>query len=160
MFSTYSIQYVHINWASLLSGDSPEVRLQGQSNGQSYPDSPGSSPPRSHPINNHRGDPFFKPNPDTQIPRHPLPALVHAGDKGASKSTPLYTKKPPQPQGGLQRSLLSLAPRKEPAPGLQNGRSRPWEKFTPEAFAQQFHHAVLQSTHNTLQSNGKAASHG
>ncbi|KAG7281886.1 hypothetical protein CRUP_031135 [Coryphaenoides rupestris] len=120
------------------------------SNGQSYPDSPGSSPPHSHPINNHRGDPFFKPNPDTQIPRHPLPALMHAGDKTASKNTPLSTKKPPQPQGGL----LSPAPRKEPAPGLQNSRSRPWEKFTPEAFAQQFHHAVLQSTHNTLQSNG------
>ncbi|KAJ3596224.1 hypothetical protein NHX12_002633 [Muraenolepis orangiensis] len=136
-------------------GDSSEVRLQGQSNGQSFPGSPGSSPPHSHPINNHRGDPF-KPHPDTQIPRHPLPALLHAGEKTAFKTPLQSTKKPPQPQAPAhhQHSHLPPAPRKEPGPGLHNGSSRPWEKFTPEAFAQQFHHAVLQSTHHTLQSNG------
>ncbi|XP_056455526.1 genetic suppressor element 1-like [Gadus chalcogrammus] len=130
-------------------GGSSEVRLQGQSKGQ---ESPGSSPPPSHPISKHCVDPF-KPYPDTQIPHPPLLALLHAGEKAAYKNTLQSSKKQLQPQG-FQNSHPSPAPRKEAGPGLQNGRSRPWEKFTPEAFAQQFHHAVLQSTHHTLQGNG------
>ena len=143
------------NCADLPSGGSSEVRLQGQSKGQ---ESPGSSPPPSHPISKHCVDPF-KPYPDTQIPHPPLLALLHAGEKAAYKNTLQSSKKQLQPQG-FQNSHPSPAPRKEAGPGLQNGRSRPWEKFTPEAFAQQFHHAVLQSTHHTLQGNGKALQGG
>uniref|UniRef100_A0A8C4YZC3 Genetic suppressor element-like domain-containing protein n=1 Tax=Gadus morhua TaxID=8049 RepID=A0A8C4YZC3_GADMO len=124
----------------------------------SSPESPGSSPPPSHPISKHCVDPF-KPYPDTQIPHPPLLALLHAGEKAAYKNTLQSSKKQLQPQG-FQNSHPSPAPRKEAGPGLQNGRSRPWEKFTPEAFAQQFHHAVLQSTHHTLQGNGKALQGG
>lgn len=32
-----------------------------------------------------------------------------------------------------------------------NGRTKPWDSFTPEEFAQQFHESVLQSTQKALQ---------
>ena len=48
---------------------------------------------------------------------------------------------------GHHNGIVALAQRKEANSG-QNGRCRPWEKFTPEAFAQHFHQAVLQSTHS------------
>uniref|UniRef100_H3DR57 Gse1 coiled-coil protein b n=1 Tax=Tetraodon nigroviridis TaxID=99883 RepID=H3DR57_TETNG len=36
-------------------------------------------------------------------------------------------------------------------PHAINGRSKPWDSFTPEEFAQQFHESVLQSTQKALQ---------
>ncbi|XP_061532545.1 genetic suppressor element 1-like isoform X1 [Phycodurus eques] len=45
----------------------------------------------------------------------------------------------------LRHGRLVANLKKEPGAGV-NGRVRPWETFTPEAFAQHFHRAVLQST--------------
>uniref|UniRef100_A0A3Q3WPR9 Genetic suppressor element-like domain-containing protein n=1 Tax=Mola mola TaxID=94237 RepID=A0A3Q3WPR9_MOLML len=51
---------------------------------------------------------------------------------------------------GPQSSIVSSPLKKEPNPA-QNRQNRPLERFTPEAFAQHFHQAVLQSTHSMLQ---------
>lgn len=54
---------------------------------------------------------------------------------------------------GLQNTIVASPQKKEPSP-VQNGRNRPLERFTSEAFAQHFHQAVLQSTHSMLQNKG------
>ncbi|CAB1441042.1 unnamed protein product [Pleuronectes platessa] len=50
--------------------------------------------------------------------------------------------------------LASHHEKKKESRPVHNGSNRPWERFSPEAFAQHFHQAVLQSTHNTLQNKG------
>ncbi|KAM4619517.1 genetic suppressor element 1-like [Polymixia lowei] len=126
------------------TGDASSAPLPGQSNGH-YPDSLSPSPPHSHSHshshhpNNPHTDPF-KPPTDTPMPRVPPPLAPHAEKTGFVKGQP--TKK----LQGLENGIVASAQRKEPSSG-QNGRSRPWERFTPEAFAQHFHQAVLQSTH-------------
>ncbi|XP_071776383.1 genetic suppressor element 1-like [Centroberyx gerrardi] len=129
------------------TGDSSSAPLPCQSNGHHYPDSPSPSPPYSHkPNNTFHTDPF-KPPVDTPTPRIPPPLAPHLERTGFMEGHP--TKK----FQGLQNGVAASAQRKEPNP-VQNGRSRPWERFTPEAFAQHFHQAVLQSTHSTLQNKG------
>lgn len=54
---------------------------------------------------------------------------------------------------GLQNTIVASPQKKEPSP-VQNGRNRPLERLTSEAFAQHFHQAVLQSTHSMLQNKG------
>ncbi|XP_056137820.1 genetic suppressor element 1-like isoform X2 [Lampris incognitus] len=125
-------------------GDSSSAHLPCQSNGQQYPDSPSPSPPYAHPPNNLNPDPF-KPPVDTPVPRIPPPLAPHPEKTGFLDGQP--TKK----LQSLQNGTVTSAQRKELG---QNGRNRPWERFTPEAFAQHFHQSVLTSTHNTLQSKG------
>ncbi|KAM3836127.1 genetic suppressor element 1-like, partial [Diretmus argenteus] len=128
------------------TGDSSSAPLPCQSNGHHYPDSPSPSPPYSHHPNNLYTDPFKTPM-DTPMPRIPPPLAPHSEKTGFMEGQP--TKK----LQGLQNGIAASAQRKELNP-VQNGRNRPWERFTPETFAQHFHQAVLQSTHNTLQNKG------
>lgn len=83
---------------------------------------------------------------DSQVPRVP-PQLAPHLEKSETTETQSNRK-----QQVLQNG--AALQKKEPGP-LLNGRSRPWERFTPEAFAQRFHQAVLQSTHTSLQGKGE-----
>ncbi|KAG5270112.1 hypothetical protein AALO_G00188860 [Alosa alosa] len=64
----------------------------------------------------------------------------------AKKSSSLLNsmRPPPHPKDGPPASL--------------NGRVKPWESFTAEEFAQQFHESVLQSTQKALQKHKGGAS--
>lgn len=60
---------------------------------------------------------------------------------------------PPSKRSASSSLLNSLRPPVQPkdAPPSLNGRTKPWESFTAEEFAQQFHESVLQSTQKALQ---------
>ncbi|XP_057692586.1 genetic suppressor element 1-like isoform X1 [Corythoichthys intestinalis] len=75
--------------------------------------------------------------------RQPPPPLASHLDKASNK-------KPPTVHNGHL-----VAPLKKEPGGGGNGRVRPWERFTPEAFAQHFHQAVLQSTHHKVSNSMK-----
>lgn len=80
---------------------------------------------------------------------------------------PLRAKEPPLPHSHPDKGRGSeAAPGKKPSSllnsmrpplhpkdgsGSLNGRTKPWESFTAEEFAQQFHESVLQSTQKALQ---------
>uniref|UniRef100_A0A087YHQ3 Gse1 coiled-coil protein n=1 Tax=Poecilia formosa TaxID=48698 RepID=A0A087YHQ3_POEFO len=125
--------------ASLLTGNSSAAP---QSNGHQYPESPSPSPPDSH---RHRQNDTPKASMDSQVPRIPPPLAPHHDKCETAEAQSNRKLQVLQNGTALQK--------KEPGP-LANGRSRPWERFTPEAFAQRFHQAVLQSTHSTLNSKG------
>ncbi|XP_061896970.1 genetic suppressor element 1-like isoform X2 [Entelurus aequoreus] len=103
-----------------------------QSNGHLYPDSPSPSPPYVH-KQKHKQPTGWAPPPPS-APR---------GEKAA------FTE-PNKKHQLVHNGHVAVAPlKKDPGPGPgHNGRVRPWERFTPEAFAQHFHQAVLQSTHH------------
>ncbi|XP_068579433.1 genetic suppressor element 1-like isoform X1 [Cebidichthys violaceus] len=130
-----------------LTGDSSSAPLPSPSNGHQYPDSPSPSPPYIHKPKHLPDNDTFKPSMDTHMARNP-PPLNPCHEKAESMET-----QPNRKLQGLQNGVLASPQKKEPDP-VQNGRNRPWERFTPEAFAQHFHQAVLQSTHNTLQNKG------
>ncbi|XP_051917592.1 genetic suppressor element 1-like isoform X1 [Hippocampus zosterae] len=110
-----------------------------QSNGQIHPNSPSPSPPYLHKA---RHAPH-----DDGLRQPPLPLAPHR-DKAAFEEAPRINKKlQPVHIGHL------VAPLKKEHGALVNGRVRPWERFTPEAFAQHFHQAVLKSTHHKGVSN-------
>lgn len=134
-----------MHYANLYSGDSSSASLQSQSNGHLYPDSPSPSPPYYHKLKHLHNDPF-KPPADTQVAHNPPPLVPHLEKPEFMEGQSMKKLQ------GFQNGDISSAQRKEPNPA-QNGRNRPWESFTPEAFAQHFHQAVLQSTHNTLPNN-------
>ncbi|KAM4573187.1 genetic suppressor element 1-like isoform 1-T1 [Odontesthes bonariensis] len=117
-----------------------------QSNGHLYPESPSPSPPYLHKAKHQHND-TVKPSIDSQVARIPPPLTSHHEKPGSIETQ--STRKPQT----LQNGVVAPLQKKEPSP-VQNGRNRPWERFTPEAFAQHFHQAVLQSTHNTLQNKG------
>ncbi|XP_077371777.1 genetic suppressor element 1-like isoform X2 [Festucalex cinctus] len=106
-----------------------------QSNGHLYPDSPSPSPPYLHKARH-------APRDDTL--RQPPPPLAPHQDKEAPQPD-----KKPQP---VHNGHLVAPLKKEPSAGV-NCRVRPWERFTPDAFAQHFHQTVLQSVHNKGISN-------
>nr|XP_057931805.1 genetic suppressor element 1-like isoform X2 [Doryrhamphus excisus] len=119
--------------AASSTGESSAPPPSCQSNGHLYLNSPSPSPPYLH---KHKHTPHKQPT--ASVP----PPLASQHQKAAFTET---NKRPQLVHNGH----AAVAPlKKEPAPG-QNGRIRPWERFTPEAFAQHFHQAVLQSTHNT-----------
>lgn len=128
------------------AGDSSSAPLQCQSNGHLYPDSPSPSPPFFHKPKRLHND-AFKPPTDTQVAHIPPPLAPHHEKPEFVEGQPIKKFQ------GCQNGDAPSAQRKEPSPA-QNGRNRPWESFTSEAFAQHFHQAVLQSTHNTLQNKG------
>ncbi|KAK9516817.1 hypothetical protein VZT92_024727 [Zoarces viviparus] len=130
-----------------LTGDSSSAPLPSQSNGHQYPDSPSPSPPYLLKPKRLPDNDTFKPSMDTHMARNP-PPLNPRHEKAESMEA-----QPNRKLQGLQNGVLASSHKKEPDP-VQNGRNRPWERFTPEAFAQHFHQAVLQSTHNTLQNKG------
>ncbi|XP_055078425.1 genetic suppressor element 1-like isoform X1 [Periophthalmus magnuspinnatus] len=119
-----------------LNGDSKSISLP---NGHPYPDSPSPSPPFLHKPKNPLCNDALKSSLDPQVARIPTPLAPHHEKTEFMEPN----RKPHNLQNGLATSPL----KKTPSCG-QNGRSRPWEKFTPEVFAQHFHQAVLQSTHS------------
>uniref|UniRef100_A0A3Q1FU35 Gse1 coiled-coil protein n=1 Tax=Acanthochromis polyacanthus TaxID=80966 RepID=A0A3Q1FU35_9TELE len=123
-----------------------------QSNGHLYPDSPSPSPPYLHKPKHLHSD-ALKPSMDSQVTRIPPPPLAPHHEKTEFMESQ-SNRKLQTLQNGVAAPPLH---KKEPNP-VQNGRNRPWERFTPEAFAQHFHQAVLQSTHNTLQKKGETLS--
>lgn len=128
-------------------GDSSSAPLPCQSNGHLYPDSPSPSPPYLHKPKHLLHHDAFKPSMDTHAARIPPPLTLHH-EKPEFAEAQLNRK-----LQGLQNGVVA-SPQKKEANPVQNGRNRPLERFTPEAFAQHFHQAVLQSTHNTLQNKG------
>ncbi|XP_029289196.1 genetic suppressor element 1-like [Cottoperca gobio] len=129
------------------TGNSSSVPLPSQANGHLYPDSPSPSPPYLHKPKHLPHNDTFKPSMDSYVARIP-PALAPHREKNEFME-PQPNRKPQ----GLQNGVVA-SPQKKEHNHVQNGRNRPWERFTPEAFAQHFHQAVLQSTHNTLQNKG------
>lgn len=126
------------------SGVPSSVPLPCQSNGHLYPDSPSPSPPY---LNKPKHPPqcgTFKSSLDTHANRIPSPLANH--DKAD-------LMEPNRKHQGPQSSVVSSPLKREPNPA-QNRQNRPLERFTPEAFAQNFHQAVLQSTHSMLQNKG------
>ncbi|MEQ2210241.1 hypothetical protein XENOCAPTIV_010343, partial [Xenoophorus captivus] len=123
-------------------GDHSTAPLQPQPNGHLYLESPSPSPPCSQ---KHKQNDTLKPSMDSQVSC--IPPLL-APHHGKSETTETQSNRKLQV---LQNGTAHQ--KKEPGPML-NGRSRPWERFTPDAFAQRFHQAVLQSTQSTVQSKG------
>lgn len=82
---------------------------------------------------------------DSQVARLPPPLTPHHEKVEFIEA---------QSKRKVQNGIAASSYEKETSP-VPNGRNQPWEKFTPEAFAQHFHQVVLQSTHGTLQSKGK-----
>ncbi|XP_063335933.1 genetic suppressor element 1-like isoform X1 [Pelmatolapia mariae] len=131
------------------TGDSFSAPLPCPSNGHLYPDSPSPSPPYLS-KHKHLHNDAHKPPVDSTVTRLPPPLAPHH-EKAEFVETQSNRKRQ-----GLQNGAgtgAAAAQKKEPGQ-VQNGRNRPLERFTPEAFAQHFHQAVLQSTHSTLQNKG------
>lgn len=89
---------------------------------------------------------YPKPLGDTRPKEPPSPAVYP--DKARGPSEGPISKKNSSLLNSLRPSLPLQA--KE---GLHsvNGRTKPWDSFTPEEFAHQFHESVLQSTQKALQ---------
>lgn len=102
------------------------------------------SPPSHCPVSP-SGHP--KPLGDTLRPKEPPSPAVYP-DKARGPSEALISKK----SSSLLNSLRPPHPL-QAKEGLHstNGRTKPWDSFTPEEFAQQFHESVLQSTQKALQ---------
>ncbi|XP_041652245.1 genetic suppressor element 1-like isoform X2 [Cheilinus undulatus] len=129
------------------AGDSSSAILLCQSNGHQYPDSPSPSPPYHHKPRHLIHNDSFKPSVDNNITRIPPPLSLH--QKKAE-----FPEIQPQKKLQVFQNGVGVSPQKKELNPVQNGRSRPSERFTPETFAQHFHQAVLQSTHSTLQNKG------
>lgn len=128
-----------LNWACVL-GDSSTAPPPPQSNGHLYLDSHSPSPPYLH-KHKHLHNDTLKPSVDPPAAPIPPPLTSHH-EKPELTEVQLSRK-----LQTLQNGLVAPPQKKEPG-SVQNGRSQPWERFMPEAFAQHFHQAVLQSTHN------------
>lgn len=134
------------------TGDSFSAPLRCPSNGHLYPDSPSPSPPYLS-KHKHLHNDAHKPPVDSTVTRLPPPLAPHH-EKAEFVETQSNRKRQGLQNGaGTGATGAAAAQKKEPGQ-VQNGRNRPWERFTPEAFAQHFHQAVLQSTHSTLQNKG------
>lgn len=95
------------------------------------------------------GSPIGHPKPlgDTLRPKEPPPPAVYP-DKARGPSEAPIAKK----SSSLLNSLRPPLPlQAKEGPHTINGRTKPWDSFTPEEFAQQFHESVLQSTQKALQ---------
>lgn len=88
-----------------------------------------------------------KPLWDTLRPKEPPSPAVYP-DKARGPAEGPGPKRSSSLLNSLRPPLLLQA--KEGLPSL-NGRTKPWDSFTPEEFAQQFHESVLQSTQKALQ---------
>lgn len=117
----------------LFLGDSSSTSLLCQSNGHLYPDSPSPSPPFLHKPKHLNRD-TLKTSMASQVPRIPPPLAPHHEKTEFIKS---------QSNKKLQNGVASP---QEKEPGLaQNGRNRPWERFTLEPLAQHFTNSTLQN---------------
>lgn len=101
--------------------------------------------PSSHCPTSPNGHP--KPLGDTLRPKEPPSPAVYP-DKARGPGEGPISKK----SSSLLNSLRPPLPL-QAKEGLHsvNGRTKPWDSFTPEEFAQQFHESVLQSTQKALQ---------
>ncbi|XP_078804995.1 genetic suppressor element 1 isoform X1 [Oryzias latipes] len=126
------------------AGDSSTAAVPSPSNGHLYPDSPSPSPPYLHkPMHLHNNT--LKPSKDSQLACNSPPVAPYQEKPESMESS----RKLQTHQNGVSGPLS-----KAESDSLQNGRNRPWERFTPESFAQRFHQTVLHSSHNTLKSKG------
>uniref|UniRef100_A0A4W5QGU7 Genetic suppressor element-like domain-containing protein n=1 Tax=Hucho hucho TaxID=62062 RepID=A0A4W5QGU7_9TELE len=93
------------------------------------------------------GQPKPPPSSDALRPKDPPPPLPYP------EKTRGLPEGPPSKRSSSSSLLNSLRPPVQPkdAPPSLNGRTKPWESFTAEEFAQQFHESVLQSTQKALQ---------
>lgn len=109
--------------------------------------------PSSHCPASPNGHP--KPLGETLRPKEPPSPAVYP-DKARGPSEGPVSKK----SSSLLNSLRPPLPlQTKEGPHSVNGRTKPWDSFTPEEFAQQFHESVLQSTQKALQKH-KGKSHG
>ena len=127
--------------------ESDTAQAPGQS--EEAPGARPHSPSPAHGLPSPGGMPKAPLGGDTLRPKEPLAPSVYP-DK--SRGPGGEGGPPPKRSANLLGSLpapLPMQPKEGPA-GL-NGRSKPWDSFTPEEFAQQFHESVLQSTQKALQ---------
>lgn len=104
-----------------------------------------SQSPSSHCPSSPNGNP--KPLGDTLRPKEPPSPAVYP-DKARGPSEVPISKR----SSSLLNSLRPPLPlQAKDGPHTINGRTKPWDSFTPEEFAQQFHESVLQSTQKALQ---------
>lgn len=109
-------------------------------------------------------------SPSSQCPASPNGHPKPLGETLRPKEPPspaVYPDKARGPgEGPIPKRSSSLLNSLRPPLPLQakeglhsvNGRTKPWDSFTPEEFAQQFHESVLQSTQKALQKHkGKDA---
>uniref|UniRef100_A0A8C6SJ64 Gse1 coiled-coil protein n=1 Tax=Neogobius melanostomus TaxID=47308 RepID=A0A8C6SJ64_9GOBI len=84
---------------------------------------------------------------DTLRPKEPPSPAVYPDKSRGSGEAPI-----PKKNSSLLNSLRPPLPlqAKEGIHSI-NGHTKPWDSFTPEEFAQQFHESVLQSTQKALQ---------
>uniref|UniRef100_A0A673AA21 Gse1 coiled-coil protein n=1 Tax=Sphaeramia orbicularis TaxID=375764 RepID=A0A673AA21_9TELE len=134
------------------SSDSTSAPPPCQPNGHLYPDSPSPSPPYVNKSKHFLYNDALKSSIDSQVACFPPPLATH------HEKTEFMEAQSKRKLQSLQNGITAAAAaavtlKKEPST-VHNGRNRPWERFTPETFAQHFHQAVLQSTHSTLQSKG------
>lgn len=106
------------------------------------PSSPSSS---SHCPASPNGHP--KPLGETLRPKEPPSPAVYP-DKARRPSEGPASKRSCSLLNSLRPPLPLQA---KEGPHSINGRTKPWDSFTPEEFAQQFHESVLQSTQKALQ---------
>lgn len=105
------------------------------------------------------------PSPSVSVPQPPADPLS-ISDQHRSLSDPLRPKDSPFPVAlpdkgqandsipGKSSSLLNSVrqpPFTKESSVSVNGKTKPWESFIAEEFAQQFHESVLQSTQKALQ---------
>uniref|UniRef100_G3PTY9 Gse1 coiled-coil protein n=1 Tax=Gasterosteus aculeatus TaxID=69293 RepID=G3PTY9_GASAC len=124
------------------SSDSAFVQPPSDSEGHHgvRPSSPSSHCPASP--NGH-----LKPLGETLRPKEPPSPAVYP-DKARGPSEGPASKR----SSSLLNSLRPPHPlQAKEGPHSINGRTKPWDSFTPEEFAQQFHESVLQSTQKALQ---------
>lgn len=89
----------------------------------------------------------LKPLGETLRPKEPPSPAVYP-DKARGPSEGPASKR----SSSLLNSLRPPHPlQAKEGPHSINGRTKPWDSFTPEEFAQQFHESVLQSTQKALQ---------
>lgn len=96
-----------------------------------------------------------KPLGETLRPKEPPSPAVYP-DKARGPGEGPVSKR----SSSLLNSLRPPLPlQAKEGPHSVNGRTKPWDSFTPEEFAQQFHESVLQSTQKALQKH-KGKQHG
>lgn len=139
----YTCCYVNLIMTNICSNNPDPAFAQPSSEEDHHNVRPHS--PSSHCPASPNGHP--KPLGDTLRPKAPpSPAVYPDKARGPSEgpiskrsSSLLNSLRPPLPLSAKE-GLHSV-----------NGRTKPWDSFTPEEFAQQFHESVLQSTQKALQ---------
>ncbi|XP_010776752.1 genetic suppressor element 1-like [Notothenia coriiceps] len=136
--TTFSLSHVTVQQRRDSALAQPPSESEGQHSVR--PQSPSSYRPASP-----NGHP--KPLGETLRPKEPPSPAVYP-DKARGPGEGPVSKR----SSSLLNSLRPPLPlQAKEGPHSVNGRTKPWDSFTPEEFAQQFHESVLQSTQKALQ---------